>query len=311
MMSSIKKISFFFIIISLAVPSCARSSVSEQEQLFKVISVYEGMSKYVEAARSDPEADLNELFQKHIIDPYWEECAEGGEYILLAEEAFKDPIRDFDRLEEEIRLLSTSGIEEVVEEALHQASTLLHGPDTTVCIAALDPRDTFVRKNMHGVAGFTLGSGKILSQVSIQDDWRDWVSYLVAHEYHHSVWTSLHYEKSKGRDLLNYLVFEGKADSFARLVYPDIKAPWTDALAPDQEARQWRKMEPQLSITNYAMKQRYMFGGGRSVPLWSGYTIGFHIVQSFLQQTPEATIDEWTAMDANDVLAQSGYKGEP
>jgi uncharacterized protein YjaZ len=310
-MSRIKKTSLLVIIILMTVTSCGRSTVSEQEQQFTFISVYEGMSKYVEAARSDPGVDLNELFQKYIIDVYWKECAGGGEYVFLGEDAFKDPIKDLDGLEEEITLLRSSGIEDIVEEALKHASAMLDGPDTTVCIATLNPENTFVREYMNGVTGRTVGSGKILAQVSIQDDWQNWVAYLIAHEYHHSVWTSLHYERNEGNDLLNYLVFEGRADSFARLVYPDIEAPWIDALTPEQEAQQWRKMESQLSITDYGIKQRYMFGDGRSVPLWSGYTIGFHIVQSYLRQSPETTLSEWTAMDAWEILEQSGYSGEP
>jgi uncharacterized protein YjaZ len=94
-------------------------------------------------------------------------------------------------------------------------------------------------------------------------------------------------------------------------VYPEVEASWRNALSPEQEAEQWRKMEPQLSITDFGMKQRYMFGDRRSIPLWTGYTIGFHIIQSYLKHNPETTIDDWTAMDARKILEQSGYSGEP
>jgi uncharacterized protein YjaZ len=310
-MSSLIRGVLLLIIISSTITSCEKLTAADQEQQFTVVSVYEGMDIYVESARSDPEADLDDLFRKNVIDAYWKECAEGGEYKLLAEGALENPIVDLDGLEEEIESLRNSRIEEIVVEALKQSSALLEGPDTTVCIAALDPENSFVKEYMNGVAGRTFGSGKILIQANLQDDWEDRVSYAIAHEYHHSVWTFLYYERNEGNDLLNYLVFEGKADSFARLVYPNIETPWTDALTTEQEAQQWRKMEPQLSITDYGVKQRYIFGDGRSVPLWSGYTIGFHIVQSFLQQNPETTIDEWTGMDANEILTQSGYTGEP
>jgi uncharacterized protein YjaZ len=310
-MSSLIRNILLLIIISSTINSCGKLTEADQEQQFTVVSVYEGMNEYVEAARSNPEADLDDLFQKHVIDAYWKECAEGGEYLYLAEDYFKDPIEDLNGLEEEIESLRNSGIEEVVEEALKQASALLDGPDTTVCIAALDPENTFVREYMNGVTGRTVGSGKILAQVSIQDGWQDLVSYLVAHEYHHSIWTSRHYERNEGNDLLSYLVFEGRADTFANLLYPEVGAPWRNALSPEQEAEQWRKMEPQLSITDFGMKQRYMFGDRRSIPTWTGYTIGFHIIQSYLKHNPETTIDDWTAMDAWEILEQSGYSGEP
>jgi len=107
---------------------------------------------------------------------------------------------------------------------------------------------------------------------------------------------------------VDYLVFEGRADSFARLVYPEMAAPWTEALVPAQEARYWQAMQPYLDTTSVETHRRFMFGGGGyQVPRWTGYTIGFHIVQSYLQGHPDVGVDEWTAMDAHDLLAESGY----
>ena len=102
-----------------------------------------------------------------------------------------------------------------------------------------------------------------------------------------------------------------RADSFARLVYPDLNPPLTDALSIEQEAEVWEVMQDQLDTTNYAIKRRFMFGGGRSVLRWSGYTIGFHIVQAFLRRHPEASVDKWTTMDAHDIYSESGYDGRP
>jgi uncharacterized protein YjaZ len=310
-MSNLIRGVLLIVMFSSTITACGKLTVSDREQQFKVVSVYEGMANYVEAAHSDPDADLDDLFQKHVIEAYWNECAEGGEYISLADAAFEDPIVDLDNLEEEIETLRNSGIEAIVMEALEQASALLDGPDTTVCIAALDPENSFVKNSMNGVAGRTLGSGKILIQVSLQDDWEDWVSYTIAHEYHHSVWTSLYLDIGEGNDLLSYLVFEGRADTFADLVYPDFEAPWVDALSPEQEADQWHQyMEPQLSTTNPVIKQRLMFGDRRSVPLWSGYSIGYHIVQSYLELNPETTIGQLTGMDAWEIFEASGYSGD-
>jgi uncharacterized protein YjaZ len=220
-------------------------------------------------------------------------------------------ITDIDGLEEEIESLRNLGTGEIVVKALEQASALIEGPHTIVCITALEPESTFFSENMNGVSGRTLGSGKIWIKASLQADWEDQVPYTIAHEYHHSVWTSRHYENGLGNDLLSYLVFEGKADSFTGLVDPEFSAPWVNALSPDQEAEQWRKMKSQLTITDYGMQRRYMYGDERSIPRWIGYTIGNHIVQSYLRQNPETTLDDWTAMDAWEIHEQSRYSGEP
>jgi uncharacterized protein YjaZ len=53
-----------------------------------------------------------------------------------------------------------------------------------------------------------------------------------------------------------------------------------------------------------------MFGDRRSVPLWSGYSIGYHIVQSYLELNPETTIGQLTGMDAWEIFEGSGYSGD-
>jgi len=176
-----------------------------------------------------------------------------------------------------------------------------------VCIYAVDPERTFVRDYMGGVMGMTVGSGKIWIQIYPESIWRDWIPYTVAHEYHHSVWTNRYLSQSF--DLVDYLMFEGRADSFAHMVYPDVVAPWTEALTAEQEAAQWQAMQPYLGTLSGMTQRKFMFGG-TDVPRWAGYTIGFHIVQDYLKKHPSVSVDKWTALDAHDLLAESGYNAK-
>lgn len=289
----------------------APSSAPISSQKFTIISAYEGLAAYVEAARPAPNIGLNALFRQYVVDPYWEDCAAGGEYMKQDKDSVT-PISDMDYLTSAVRILRDSNVEQIVEEALQEDAKVLSGPNTTVCIFVAEPQNTLVRDFMHGVSGFTVGSGKIWLQIYPDGAWLDWIPYGVAHEYHHSVWTDRQDSKSITMDLADYLVFEGRADSFAHLVYPDVHAPWTEALTPEQEKRQWKVMQQHLDTRSLATQRMFMFGmfGGNAVPHWTGYTIGFHIVQSYLQKHPHATVDEWTALDAHDLLAQSGYNGK-
>jgi uncharacterized protein YjaZ len=65
------------------------------------------------------------------------------------------------------------------------------GPDANVCIfVASDYQSTYAPEGESGVGGFTAGSGKILLFVNpSEEDWKKRTPYVVAHEYHHSVWT--------------------------------------------------------------------------------------------------------------------------
>jgi uncharacterized protein YjaZ len=163
---------------------------------------------------------------------------------------------------------------------------------------------------MNGVLGSNVGAGKIWLEIYPNGAWLNWIPYTVAHEYHHRVWLDQHDGQLQTADLLDSMVLEGKADSFARLLYPDRHAPWTEALTPEQELNQWQAMQKYLNARSDATQQKFMFGGlvgNNDVPLWTGYTIGFHIVQSYLQKHPDVTVDEWTMLNAHDLLDQSGY----
>ncbi len=109
------------------------------------------------------------------------------------------------------------------------------------------------------------------------------------------------------RGLTDYLVFEGRADAFAHLVYPQQLAPWTRALTPQQEQAAWAVIQRNLNSASPDAMLALMFGGADNVPRWSGYTIGFNIVQAFLKTHSGAEVEQWTAIEAGELLNQSRY----
>lgn len=290
------------VLLSLFLYSCKST---EPKQNFQVISVYKGMSSYIESVQENSNADIETLFNEYVIDPYWSECVEGGEYIS-ADYTVAEPIEDLDQLSIAIDKLRSSNVENIVEEALRKSAEQLRGPDTTVCIYALNPEETDIREYMSGVKGNTAGSGKIWMFIYPEENWIELTQYTIAHEYHHSVWTDDYYDPSKPFELIEYMVFEGRADSFAHIVYPDVIVPWVTFLTQEQEIEQWEAMQKYLDDTSYEIQARYMFGDG-IIPLWTGYGIGYQIVQAYLANHPDETVEDWTALDAHELLEKSGY----
>ena len=105
------------------------------------------------------------------------------------------------------------------------------------------------------------------------------------------------------------LVCEGLADAFARQVYPDAKTPHSDALTPAEESRMWGKIRTRVGddLPREDFPRWFMSGGRGGIPQWTGYTIGFHIVRSYLRTHPGTTAAEITLMDADELIANSGY----
>lgn len=292
-----KRLLGFFAVLA-AVPAHAQAPAAQ----VTVISMYEGMAAYVEAAAADPNADLQALWTEKVIDPYWKDCTEGARYLDYAP-PLRDAITDLAALRAGVAALRAASVDAAVRTAAEKAAAMVSGPPTTVCIATVDPSWTYLQM-MHGVGGFTPGPGKVWLTILPEGDWQEWIAYGVAHEYHHSAWMA---GSREVEDLADYLVFEGRADSFARLVAPGLEAPWTSALTPQEEREAWRALEGQLGSTDAEVPRSMTFGGVDGMPRWAGYRIGFRVVQAYLAAHPDVSVSEWTALPATELIRQAGY----
>jgi uncharacterized protein YjaZ len=269
------------------------------------------MAEYVEKIQ-EQRNDAKKLYRDYIYNPIVETFASKCEYPFLTK-SIESPITDLEALDKEIRMLSNSDAEKIVNTALLKASKVLPGPDTTVVLLAMNPQYRLLfaeRKlaNMNtGVMAITVGSGVII--VSIDPTIPKWeyiFPYVIAHEYHHSVWTSRNF-KTSNFSLLEYLVFEGRADSFAKTLYPDVEAPWVQVIGKEREEAIWSKIRKWLNEKNSDMNSRIMTGDNE-IPFGSGYTIGFNIVQEFIKNNPEVDVHKWTDMDFETIFINSNYE---
>jgi len=265
------------------------------------------MLRYVEAVRSQPQGNRKTLYGDIFVEPIWARFVSGGEFERnLPKERLAPPPEDAEGIARIAASIRDSDIKAVGLQTLRKLSEMLPGPDTALCILPADPADAFVNRYMRGVSGAVVGAGRIALVVSSCPGWLDRVPAAIAHEYHHSVWLYFIWSQVPSFDLLNYLIFEGRACHFAEIVFPGTPAPWTRALTPEQESEQWRNMRCYLDEDSHEAQARFMFGC-ETVPLCAGYTIGFRIVQCFLQRNPHMTVRQWTLVSARDVLDGSHY----
>ncbi|MEM7798150.1 MAG: DUF2268 domain-containing putative Zn-dependent protease [Chloroflexota bacterium] len=112
----------------------------------------------------------------------------------------------------------------------------------------------------------------IVVQLELQKDWRAWLAYTVAHEYHHSVWHAL-FPNRQLESLADSLVFEGRADSFARLIYHNLYAPWLNAFPSDQAHLVWSRAKSALQVKDRSTIMQYILGF-EGFPQWGGVHLG-------------------------------------
>jgi uncharacterized protein YjaZ len=287
-----------------------------QPDNFVIIPAFEAQADYIAAVRADPSADKDALYKKYVADRYGESCLYSGLLTpSMTRPTVGHPIGDLDQLAENVRILRESDIVQVAKTTLQQAAALLPGSKITVCLFAADPTyQSVVSLFMHGLYALANDPSRVVVEVVPQGDWHDLLSYTFAHEYHHTIYIQrLPTPQSDPvpKDLLDNLLCEGRADSFAHLLYPNVGVSRVNALTPEEEAAQWQAIQAGLTNTSYSDFQRFLFGDGDKIPTWTGYTIGFHIVQKYIHSHPNASPAEWTTLDADKLLAESGYTGRP
>lgn len=273
---------------------------------FKTVVMYDAFEEFINKSK-EQRYNTAVYYKELILDPVYGNFVDGGEYAALADRYIGRTIKDHDDLAFKLGLFEDKKVELIVKDALEKCDSYLAGIDTEVYIFPSVGDYEQMTDQVGGVSGVTIGQGKILILVDpTVDNWESVLSYVVAHEYHHSIWTSIQQEDNSFT-LLDHLVFEGRADSFANIVYPEVVVPWSSSLDLNDEKTVWKLIDDQLGKVNGEVLNKVMFGDGKDYPHWSGYTIGYHIVQKYLEKNPEVDVATWTNMNSRDILEKSGY----
>jgi uncharacterized protein YjaZ len=302
----------------IVVVGCQSTSVQYSAEMppihqIDIIPVYEGIEAYAAAMHADPEATRGETYRTHIIDDY-PDCPTPTE--IGRDWAAISVITNIDTIAKRVSVLQTVDIPTIVQTSLQRAAAVLPASETRVCIY-LAAANT-IPDEMNGIIGLTANEEMILIGIDPDNDaWADHLAYAATHEYHHTIAFSLLDESplewSNGVECTNLdrIVMEGLADVFAHALYPDQLGIWADSLSSKQEADMWQKVEPLLSDACDQDTTLSLLFGGDGFERWTGYTIGYHIAQRYVDAQFERGADVWLEMDSAEILRISGYNGAP
>jgi len=284
-------------------------SIFGQNSNNKIIFLNDIYSDYTETAKNQI-SDLNDLdnvykdkIQSTIINRYFLK----SEYSGIVNDYLSAPIQNTTELKKAIERINSNKnrIESKIRSALEKSNTYLKNNSLTIYILPANPDNKAIMQSMSGIMGLTAGSKQILLTIEPEIvGWEEMLEYAVAHEYNHAYWTNINFGKSTKWTLLDYLIFEGRGDSFAHLLYPKVKAPWTSALNDKEEL--WNRIRTKLQSEDIHFQMEVMFGS-RNYPFSGGYTIGYEIVQQALKSST-LTVENWTSLSSEKLLEMSGYK---
>gem|GEM_PF-854882 len=281
------------------------TSKEDNKPEFKVVLVDKELKEYIEKARKN-EDDIDKLYKETVYNPIL------SKNNLNFEDYFSHrPIISLDRLESKLDVLIQEDVENFSKDILEECNEFLPGVDSTVYIFPYEPEEEggFFKASSKGAMGFAnLENGNIILCIDPTfEKWKIYLPHVIAHEYHHIVWANSNLEEMDDT-LIEDILLEGRADSFADLVFPDNKIiPPIPPIEIDREKEIWNNIKENLDNTDSDYSKKVLHGDNKEFPLAAGYIIGYNIVQEFIKNNPEVSIEEWTNMRAMDMLKKSGY----
>ena len=209
---------------------------------------------------------------------------------------------------------------EIADRAVDKAVKALSRPDlnSRIFLFPGDGESSVLLNQMNGVLGFSLGAQATLVFVWPVENWQNWLSYTVIHEYAHLVRNLLfprgiaggklvYMKTQEPETLLDAMIAEGVADAFALSVMSEVNPPWTDALDDEETERIWPRIRRRLGVSDPTEIRRMLFGDNDRVPQWAGYTLGYRMVTSYLERQPDSTLAQAALLPGSAILAGSRY----
>ncbi|MGV3489385.1 MAG: DUF2268 domain-containing putative Zn-dependent protease [Tuberibacillus sp.] len=260
----------------------------------EIIETLEFTQRFINEAYSQRDQDRYALFSS--IFNISKEKVEQLEFFGMTK--VTTPVEQIDQQLQKMRQL---GVSAFIQKKLNALITA-YCPDkkASVFLYPLDENDTYGRENLGGVSAFADYDGTLTFIVYPEKDVFKVLSSVITHEFHH-FWRMGHLGITEENEtLLDKLVLEGLAEHFVgKVLGTDRQGPYIRALTPDQAKILWKSaFYNQLELKGDATNL-YMFGGKSDLPMWAGYSMGYHLVQWFHERHSHLTIEELTLLPSS------------
>lgn len=255
-------------------------------------NTWKELEEYIE--KTEDNGKYEENWSKYVVEPFWDELCSYAPFDLG--ERKPKGIKDIEKLKKQLKLLKELDMTKVQKEMLRVVETLPNFDDDpiTVVFFPLDDENTVVKERQNGVIGTSL-FGNLMIQINpLADEYSQWISYVFAHEYHHTVWGNYWFVIHGGElqnKFIDSLIIDGEADSFAISLYPELKPAWVfDSF--DNAETLWNEKYKSIWERTDVEYVKYMFGDEENeIPWCAGYSVGYMLVQKYLEHENKNIVD--------------------
>ncbi|MCD8510209.1 MAG: DUF2268 domain-containing protein [Bacillus sp. (in: Bacteria)] len=192
------------------------------------------------------------------------------------------PLREGSR--ENLHQWHESGPEKGVTETLTRLKKTFMGPDVDVFLFPLNMYDDRLLNVMNGKTGISFPEFILLffqKNITLKEK-----QALLLHEYHHASRLHHHENNEETVTLLESMVMEGMAEwEVNRLLGEKYVSRWM-RLYSDEFLLSWwnKKVKGRKDMKGREHHLPYMYGGRFGFPQWLGYSIGYRMVESYMEK---------------------------
>jgi uncharacterized protein YjaZ len=275
---------------------------------YKIVYLTPQYQKYVNSVKADYQ-NKRKIFDEILLDPLVNGDFAKCEYLDMFRFGYSYFVPDTVGIQSIINSINKNKAE--IDEAIHKAVTesqaYIKTDSVTFYIQPPNIANSDILMRMGGVSGMTVGKKHILFSVDpAVANWKESLEHAAAGECYSSYWTNKNFDSTFKWTMLRYMVWTGKANAFQKMVYPSASMPWTAALDEPKKAEMWAKIKPKLGTRNFFFMSEVMFGSN-NYPLWTGFTLGYSIVNDALTKNPNMKFEEWDKLDAEKFMELSGW----
>lgn len=248
---------------------------------------------------SDSQALLNQI----IIEPLLEQFVYRAEFPHTALSMLKLSSPETRDLKLKLDLFKEHDVKKLINDTLLKCQQHLKSKTTCVYVLPSFSETSWISSTLGGIAACTIGKGKILLFIDPTfTNWDQMLPYAIAHEYHHSV---VFGKINQNRlTLFDFIMMEGKADAFANILFPKVALLW---LKGHLDPQIWEKLYPDRYRYDSDFVNKILYSGDDFYPPFTGYKVGYEIMQHFLIRHPNVPISKWSFYHPEYILQKSGF----
>lgn len=273
----------------------------EGEQEFEIYTYYQSFLDFLAQAEKQPD-NVEEIYKNTVLNSFKEN---GFSYSDFNAEIFYTP-SDVVKLRNTIEVLieRQDELNTTIKQALATSVAELPGGSKKIHIMPIIPEITHnIEEEAGSVGGYAWNKNNIVLLVGpsfLEVD----LAYTVAHEYHHVVYMDT--KGGKWYTLLEQAVLEGKADTFATMLYPESFMSYYEPFTTEENTKVMAIFSANLESTDVELSVDFLYGDEREdIPQFATYIIGSQIMEALLTKHSNLTVEEWTKMPAKEVLEKS------